>query len=150
MSRSHQGINYYFAYYSYEENKWVLVNQRFLITSGGNFIIGQYITSMWFNYAMHKENSLKFAVFGVKNRQDKNYIIDLMNNKSINKFICEYFEVFESYEDTTKKLVNETKDKESAKYTFLGRYNNQNKLHMCFNYCQGDFLATLPEFCIET
>jgi len=153
MSREHKGIHYYFVFWNNKENKWVLVNQRFIVGEYDNNLIGQYITSMWFNVEMDQEKQMAFMVFGVKNRQYRKHIIEQINRNnndypSINdlSYDSEFCELFQCNKDTTKKLVKNAKEKGNQKLIFNGVKNEENTLRMDFDYARDTFLTTLPEF----
>ena len=141
--REHNGIHYYFAHFSHPENKWVLNNQRFLL-SPGDELFGQYITSNWFNWPMTQDKGMKFAVIGVKKRSVRGQVIDILNsNYPIYNNINNFVEIFECHKDKTKELVNKKVDRRE---TFYGNKNPSNKLYIRFIYHKEKLLATLPEF----
>ena len=140
--REHNGMHYYFAHFSYPENKWVLNNQRFLL-SPGDELFGQYITSNWFNWPMTQDKGMKFSVIGVKNRSNRGRVIDQLNSSYTFCNSDNFVEIFECQRSITEKLVTEKADRRE---TFYGNKNPSNKLYIRFIYHNEKLLATLPEF----
>ena len=152
-SKTHNNMNYYFAHFCHEENKWILNNQRFLLTvSPGNILLGQYITSNWFNCPMHQEKNMKFVVIGVDKKEKRHGIIDTLN-LNINPFAIGhgtkkiFIEMFEYSRSETEKLVEEKADKNIV---LFGNKNTKNQLIVRMIYHDKLLLATLPQFELET
>jgi hypothetical protein len=141
-TKTHNGLNYYFAHLCHEENKWKLNNKRFLLNLG-NVIIGQYLSSNWFNCPMNQEKNMKFAVLGVENRKHIYNLIDILNSNYPNYNTHNFVEIFECSRPETEKLVEEKVDK---RILFYGKKNTKNKLFIRFIYHNKLLLATLPEF----
>ncbi len=156
MTHAHDGIHYYFAYFSHKNDKWILSNYRFLLNkykkNGNNRLLGQYITSTWFNSQQNQDKCMKFIVFGVKNINYKYKVIDTINSTDdIQKFknSLEFVDTFMCCKEITQKLTEYTKDKGKQIYEFIGNKNKDNKLILKFNYHNKLLLATLPEFRIN-
>ena len=146
-------MNYYFAHFCHEENKWILNKQRFLL-SPGNILLGQYITSNWFNWPMHQEKDMKFLVIGLHTsiKKKRHPIIDTLN-QNVNPFGIGqgnkeiFIEIFEYSRNETEKLVEEKVDKNII---LSGGKNTNNKLVIRMIYHNKLLLATLPQFELET
>lgn len=146
-SKTHKNMHYYFAHFCHEENKWVLNNQRFLLSlTPGNILLGQYITSNWFNCPMHQEKNMMFTVIGVENRKYRHKVIDMMNAKYPINGEINFVEIFEYSRNETEKLVEEKVDKNIV---LFGNKNTYNKLIIRMIYHDKLLLATLPQFEIE-
>ena len=150
--RSYQGVHYYFITYKHDESKWVLNKQRFLLSpyksNNQEKLLGQYITSMWYNYPIDPKSEIKFAVVGVSNKNQLGATVDLLNsNSSLWGATCEFIDIFEGNLEATQKIVTETKDKQRSNYMFAGNINSNNTLRVNFNFGDNNhILANLPEF----
>ena len=161
MSKTHEGISYYFVYWKHDEAKWCLAQKRFLLIHNpdGALLRGQFITSMWLKYLIDQEKPMHYIVFGVKDVRKIGQIIDEINRDHLTSngipsiddlpFSADFCEYFVGSEEITKKIKDETKDETHTKYIFLGSKNGVNQLTMNYEQFEGELCATLPEFIIE-
>lgn len=149
--RSHKGIHYFLIVWKHEQDKWVLNNQRFILNvcdyNNKEKLMGQYITSMWYNSSQDKEKGMRFGIVGVNHKGQLGTTIDLLNsNSSLWGSTCEFIELFECGSNVTDKILINTKDEGRSNYEFIGKINKSNILRMNFNWADNTLLATLPEF----
>jgi hypothetical protein len=149
------------AFWNYKEQKWVFNARAFLLiyNKESRRLMGQYVTSMWFNSETNQEASMHCIIFGVKDvNSDKiDKIIEELNRNentipSINDlpystYFCEYFM---GSKNITQEIVEKLKNTRATEnFTFTGQKNHINSLSFHYNYTNGMFLTTLPEFLIE-
>lgn len=158
MSKIHNNISYYFAYWKHDEAKWSLALKRFLLTYNSDMSIlrGQFITSMWLKYKINQEKPMHYIVFGVKNLVNRHNILDEINRQhngepSINDLpvsadFCEYFV---GTNENTEKIMDDTKKDTHTTHSFMGSLNIVNELKMNYEGYDDYLYATLPEFIIE-
>ena len=161
MSKTHEGISYYFAYWKHDEAKWNLALKRFLLTHSEDIAMlrGQFITSMWLKYLIDQEKPMHYIVFGVKDVGKRHQIIDEINRDHLTNngipsvddlpYTAEFCEYFVGSKEITEKINDETKDNIHTTYNFAGTRNNINQLTMNYECFEGELCATLPEFIIE-
>ena len=161
MSKSHNNISYYFAYWKHDEAKWSLASKRFILiyTPDVALLRGQFITSMWLKYLIDQEKPMHYIVFGVKDVRKIEQIIDEINSQHLTgngipsiddlPLSADFCEYFVGSREITEKIKNETKDETHTTYVFAGSKNNIHQLTMNYEQFEGDLCATLPEFIIE-
>jgi len=166
MSKSHNDISYYFAYWKHDEAKWNLSLKRFLLSYNNvtKSLTGQFITSMWLKYVISQEKPMHYIVFGVKNRTHRHNVLDEINRKhtgemrnsgrppSMNDLpeTADFCEYFVGSNRITTKINRETNKNNHTTYAFPGvkdRYNSELKM----NYVgyEDKLCATRPEFIIK-
>lgn len=158
MSKIHNNISYYFAYWKHDEGKWNLALNRFLLTYNSDMSIlrGQFITSMWLKYKINQEKPMHYIVFGVKNLVNRHNILNEINRQhngepSINDLpvsadFCEYFE---GTNENTEKIMDDTNKDTHTTHVFMGSKKNMNELKMNYEGYDDYVCATLPEFVIK-
>ena len=149
--RSHKGIHYYFILWNHNQDKWVLNNQRFILNAydynNKAKLLGQYITSMWYNSVQHQKKGMKFAVIGINHKGQLTVTIDLLNsNNNLWGSTCDFIDIFECDSQTTGKIVTNTKNGGTSNHEFTGTIDSGNILRMNFNWVNNTLLSTLPEF----
>ena len=161
MSKTHNNISYYFAYWKHDEAKWSLALNRFLLIHNPDvaFLRGQFITSMWLKYLIDQEKPMHYIVFGVKDVGKRHQIIDEINRNHLTNngipsvddlpLSADFCEYFVGSKEVTEKIKNETKDNTHTTYVFQGSKWCAHQLTMNYEQFDGEMCATLPEFIIE-
>ena len=161
MSKTHEGLSYYFAYWKHDEGKWSLALNRIILIHNPDAALlkGQFITSMWLKYLIDQEKPMHYIVFGVNDVKKRNQIIDEINMQHLTNngipsiddlpVSADFCEYFVGSEEITEKIKNETKDNIHTTYIFQGSKNGVNQLTMNYEQFEGDLCATLPDFIIE-
>ena len=166
MSKTHNDISYYFAYWKHDEAKWSLSLKRFLLSYNNvtKSLTGQFITSMWLKYVISQEKPMHYIVFGVKNMAHRHNVLDEINRKHTGEMrnsgrpptmsdlpeTADFCEYFVGSNKITTKINSETNKNIHTIYTFPGvkdRYNRE--LKMNYEGYDGKLCATLPEFIIK-
>ena len=78
----HDGCKFVFAYYSNNDKCWYVQPRRFFLTHhiNGNYILGQFIQSNWFNITYKPRSIALFVVMKVKKDCSINTIEKDMNS----------------------------------------------------------------------
>jgi len=159
MSRQHKNINYYFVFWDSEEKIWKLNNQRFILTPYDNLLMGQYITSMWFNTKIDKYEDIGFMIIGVENSDDKYQVVKEINNSKnripsvndipYNNRYAKFVEYYEASGSLIERICKDCSKNGEFNFKFKGNINYNNTLNIRFNLYKNELIICLPEFNIE-
>jgi len=153
----HNGCKFVFAYYSNNDKCWYVQPRRFFLThnTNGNFILGQFIQSNWFNITYKLHSMALFVVMKVKKDRSINTIEKDMNSLK-NPFPSLYdippYTVRASYYIMPWQIMtrcNKNLEKEDGfKFTIRANNNPWDKLTFTIYKEPGGegMMLTLPEF----
>lgn len=156
MFKVYKNTRYVFAFWNQNEKKWAIVKKLFILGKCDSKLMGQFITSMWYNVEMDKALPQAYMIIGISKVNLCNIVLEQLN-KNKNGFpsehdiptnnvkFCEYFGLTS---EVVKNVVEQAKLKRTYRGTFSGHKDSSAKLMIGFNYIDRTLFSTLPEFTI--
>ena len=134
-------------YYAYKyNNKWEIVNKCFTIQKTNNIMIGQLVTSIFYNDLINYKDIYELCIVKKTNNiNNYNNILDRTSNIETLDFVLKYLKLSNNY---IKEIYKEYNDKSNSN-NFYSENKTIGNEFMNFTMYNNKLYINCPGFCLN-